>query len=175
MTVSLIVAAAENDVIGRAGDLPWRLPGDLIRFRELTTGHVVVAGHRTHDSIVRRLGHPLPGRITVVVSRDERLPGTGPVLYESSVEAALSVAAAIEAFAGGDEVFVIGGAEVYRAALPAVDRIYLTRVHAEVDGDVRMPAGWLAGFTLVDKSVDKTEAGPAAEPLRYSYLRYDRT
>jgi dihydrofolate reductase len=165
---SLIAAVAANGVIGRNGDLPWRLPEDLRRFRRLTTGHVVVSGRRNHESIVRRLGHPLTGRITVVVSRRPR-PGSGTVLYESSVDSALSVAAAIEAFAGREEVFVIGGAEIYRAALPHADRVYLTRVHTEVDGDVGMPAGWLSGFTLVDKA-EPAEVGQPA----YSFEQYER-
>jgi dihydrofolate reductase len=165
--ISLIVAAADGDVIGRDGELPWRLPADLRRFRELTTGHVVVAGRRTHESIMDRLGGPLPGRITVVVSRTI-LAGSGPVFYQPSVAAALSVARAIEEFAGGDEVFVIGGAEVYGASLSEVDRIELTRVDTEVAGDARMPEGWLAGFALVD-------AQPGVEGgLKYEFQRWER-
>lgn len=168
MRTSLIVAAAENDVIGRRGGLPWYLPDDLRRFRELTTGHVVVAGRRTHESIVERLGHPLPGRITVLVTSAAGA-GAGPVLPQPSVPAALSVARAVEEFAGRGEVFVIGGRAVYAAALSEVDHIYLTRVHAVVPGDVTMPAGWLAGFTLVDS------AGPVTGgELPYSVQRYER-
>jgi dihydrofolate reductase len=148
--VSMIVAATRDEVIGRDGDLPWHLPDDLRRFKALTSGHVVVVGRKTHESIVKRLGKPLPGRISVVVSRDPQ-PGDGPVIYQPSVATALSVARAIEAFAGRDEVFVIGGAQVYLETLPEVDRVYLTRVHLDVDGDTRMPADWLAGFTLVDE------------------------
>jgi dihydrofolate reductase len=167
MRVSLIVAAADGDVIGRDGDLPWHVSADLRRFRELTTGHVVVAGRRTHESIMDRLGRPMPGRITVVVSRTI-LAGSGPVFYQPSVPAALSVARAIEEFAGGDEVFVIGGAEVYGASLPEVDRIELTRIDAEVVGDTRMPAGWLAGFALAD-------ARPGVEDgLKFEWQRWER-
>lgn len=167
--ISIIVAAAANGVIGRDGDLPWRLTDDLRRFRRLTTGHVVVSGRRNHESILRRLGHPLPGRITVVVSRANPQAGCGSVLYESSVDSALSVAAAIEAFAGRDEVFVIGGAEIYQAALGHVDRVYLTRVHTEVDGDVALPAGWLAGFALVDRTEPAEPTAPA-----FSFEQYER-
>jgi dihydrofolate reductase len=145
---SLFVAATHDDVIGRDNDLPWHLPDDLRRFRTLTAGHVVVVGRRTHESILNRLGKPLPGRITVVVTREPR-PGDGPVVHQPSVPAALSVARAIEEFAGRDEIFVIGGAQVYTEALPEVDRVYLTRVHMSVDGDAAMPAGWLKGFSLV--------------------------
>jgi dihydrofolate reductase len=148
--VSMIVAATADEVIGHDDDLPWHLPDDLRRFKALTSGHVVVVGRKTHESIVKRLGKPLPGRISVVVTRDPR-PGDGPVVYQPTVAAALSVARAIEEFAGRDEVFVIGGAQVYAEALPGVDRVYLTRVQLDVDGDTRMPAGWLDGFALVDE------------------------
>jgi dihydrofolate reductase len=148
--VSMIVAATADEVIGHDDDLPWHLPDDLRRFKALTSGHVVVVGRKTHESIVKRLGRPLPGRISVVVTRDPR-PGDGPVIYQPTVAAALSVARAIEEFAGRDEVFVIGGAQVYAEALPGVDRVYLTRVQLDVTGDTRMPAGWLDGFALVDE------------------------
>jgi dihydrofolate reductase len=150
MRVSMIVAATADEVIGHDDDLPWHLPDDLRRFKALTSGHVVVVGRKTHESIVKRLGRPLPGRISVVVTRDPR-PGDGPVIYQPTAAAALSVARAIEEFAGRDEVFVIGGAQVYAEALPGVDRVYLTRVQLDIDGDTRMPAGWLDGFALVDE------------------------
>ena len=163
MKVSLIVAAAENDVIGRDNDLPWDLPEDRKRFKRLTNGHVLVSGRRNQDSIVDRLGRALPGRITVVVTRQPR-PNDGPVLYQPSVEGALRTARSIEDFAGRDEVFVIGGAEIYALALPEVDRIYLTRVHGTVAGDVVMPEGWLDGFELVGR-----------EPQEgYTYEQYER-
>jgi len=160
---SLFVAVAENGVIGRDGDLPWHLPDDLRRFKALTLGHTVVVGSRTHESIVNRLGKPLPGRISVVVSREPR-PGDGLVIFQPSVASALSVARAIEEFAGRDELFVIGGAQVYTEALPEVDRVYLTRVHATVDGDAHMPAGWLDGFSLAEEARHDT----------HSYLIYER-
>jgi dihydrofolate reductase len=165
----MILAAAENEVIGRNGDLPWHLPADLRRFRALTTGHVVVVGRRTHESIVGRLGHPLPGRVSVVISSQPR-PGGGPVLYQPSVGAALSVARAIEEFAGRDEVFVAGGAAVYTAALSEVDVVYLTRVHTEPAGDVRMPAGWLDGFAPAGPG-EQVAAGAAPA---HTYQRYER-
>ena len=105
----MIVAAAENDVIGRGGKLPWHLPEDLKRFRTLTMGHALVAGRTTQDSIVERLGHPLPGRFTLVVSRS--ITGTRDgAIYLSTIEDAVAAARAIESFSGGDEIFIIGGA-----------------------------------------------------------------
>jgi len=161
----LIVAADEGDLIGAGGRLPWHLPEDFKRFRRLTTGHVVVAGRRTHESIVERLGHPLPGRITVVVTRRSDVRSHDTVIYQPDVESALAVARAVESFAGGDTVFVIGGAEIYVATLSGVDTVYLTRVHERHAGDVHLPAGWLDGFELVDKE--------QPEP-RFTYLTYRR-
>ncbi|MCW2639745.1 MAG: hypothetical protein JWP76_2051 [Dactylosporangium sp.] len=166
---SLLLAATEDDVIGRDNDLPWHLPTDMRRFKALTAGHVVVVGRRTHESILSRLGRPLPGRITIVVTRQAGRPGEGPIIYQSSVPAALSVARAIEGFAGRDEVFVIGGAQIYTEALPEADTVYLTRVNAHVEGDAWMPKGWLDGFRLADK-----EHGPAGEELSYAFERYER-
>ncbi len=181
MTASLIVAAAANEVIGRGGALPWHLPADLRRFRALTTGHVVVMGRLTHESIVDRLGHPLAERTSIVVSRTMRGPGRelagslhsageDRVLVVDSLESALAAAASIGAPAGSGEFFIIGGESVYRQALPSVDKIYLTRVHAEISGDRRMPDGWLAGFELASQEA-------AADPgsgTRYSFLGYRR-
>ncbi len=132
MRVALVVAVAENGVIGRAGDLPWRLRQDLRHFRRLTSGHVVIVGRRTQESIMRRLGGPLPGRRTIVLSRQAgyRLPGC---------ETAPTLDSALQFARGEEEVYVIGGAEIYREALPRADRIYLTRVHAAVEGDTFFP------------------------------------
>lgn len=170
MTISLVVAAAENDVIGRDGALPWHLPADLRRFRALTTGHVVLMGRLTHESIVARLGHPLDGRTSVVVSSTLRDPADERVVLAGSVESALEVAASLGALVGSGELFVAGGESVYRQVLPAADRIYLTRVHAEVTGDRRMPDGWLAGFELLSRE-DATDPGTGTA---YSYLGYQR-
>ncbi len=137
--LSCIVAASENFVIGRGGDLPWHLPRDLKRFRRLTMGHHIVMGRRTWESI----GRPLPGRTSIVLSRRE---GSG-------IEGALvvrSLDAALEAAADDSEVFVIGGENVFAEALPRSNRLYLTLVHAEVDGDVYFPGGSLDGWQLVE-------------------------
>lgn len=131
MEIALVVAVADNGVIGRAGALPWHLPGDLKRFRTRTLGHHVVMGRRTWESI----GRPLPGRTNVVVSRDPTLSLPGCTVV-ASLQAAIELAAA----AGERELFVIGGGELYREALPRADRIYLTRVRAAPDGDAFFPA-----------------------------------
>jgi dihydrofolate reductase len=185
MIVSLIVAAAENDVIGRDGALPWRLPRDARRFRALTTGHAVVMGRVTFDSIVAALGHPLPGRLSVVVSRAGQPPGPagGPVtvaigtgqpdtmvFWEDSLEAALGLAERVAVASGDTELFVVGGVSVYRDALPRAGRIYLTRVHHVVEGDRSMPPGWLDGFELVRSEAVVDEKSH----LAYSFLDYER-
>ncbi len=164
MRTSLIVAADDSDVIGSDGALPWHLPEDLKRFRRLTEGHVVLAGRRTNDSIVRRLGQSLPGRITVVVSRQVDLPPAPRIVYKPDLVAGLAAAQAIEEFAGRDEVFVIGGGQVYADVLPYVQRIYLTRVRGTFPGDCSLPPGWLAPFTLREEIPHDG----------FSYLTYER-
>jgi dihydrofolate reductase len=156
MTLALVVAAAANDVIGRDGDLPWHLPEDLKHFRTVTWNGVLVAGRRTFESITQRLGHALPGRFTVVVSSKLRPGGTG-YTYESDLGTALRVAGSIRSLTGADQVYLIGGASLYAQALPLVESVHLTRVHRTVEGDVRMPANWLAGFRQVDRRGSGTE------------------
>jgi len=128
--ISLIVAMDEQRGIGKDGRLPWRLSSDLKRFRELTMGHHMIVGRKTFESI----GKPLPGRQTIVVTRNASFKADGCIVA-GSVQAAL--AAAQER--GEPEVFVIGGAEIYAQVLDVADRIYLTQVHAEVDADTFFP------------------------------------
>ncbi len=139
MTISLIAAMAENRVIGQGGDLPWSLPDDLRRFKRLTLGHAVIMGRRTHESI----GHPLPGRTNIVVSRHLGHFAPGCIVIHD-LGCALRYGASV-----GDEVFVIGGAEVYRQALPMAERIYLTTVHREVCGNTRFPEFSMDEFSEV--------------------------
>jgi dihydrofolate reductase len=127
--VSIVVAMDERNGIGRAGGLPWRLPDDLRRFKALTLGKPVVMGRRTWDSI----GKPLPGRHNLVVTRQPGLALEGATVVASLEEA-------FEAAGEVPEVCVIGGAQVYRAALPVTDVVHLTRVHATVDADTFFPA-----------------------------------
>jgi dihydrofolate reductase len=133
--IAFVVAAAENGIIGRNGQLPWRLPSDLKRFRKLTLGKPLVMGRKTYDSI----GKPLDGRDNIVVTRQAGFSPPG-VHAVSSVEQALALGRELAAGRGVDEVMVIGGAEVYRMALPRAERLYLTLVHAEPEGDARFHA-----------------------------------
>ena len=131
MGVTIVAAVARNGIIGVDGGLPWHLPDDMRRFKELTLGHVLVMGRRTYESI----GRPLPGRTTVVVTRSEGWDsGSNEVLVAGGVPEAIDVAAAID-----DEVFVVGGAQVYADALSLADRLVLTHVDAEPEGDTRFP------------------------------------
>ena len=126
--LSLIVAMAKNRVIGADGKIPWRLPNELQLFKSVTMGHHIIMGRKTWESI----GRLLPGRTTVIVTRqkDYAVPGA---LIAHTLDAAIALCA------GDEEIFVIGGGELYRLALPLADRIYLTVVDAEPAGDTRMP------------------------------------
>ncbi len=132
MKLSLIVAVAENGVIGQQNALPWRLPEDLKHFKALTLGKPVIMGRKTFDSI----GKPLPGRTNIVITRQSGLAIPGCVVVPS-LPAALTAAG--DAAGGASEAMVIGGAEIYAQALPQAQRIYLTRVHADVTGDAFFP------------------------------------
>jgi len=125
---SLIVARGRNGVIGRDNAMPWHLPADLAHFKRVTMGHPVVMGRRTWDSI----GRPLPGRRNVVVSRS-------PGLALAGAEVAGSLHEALARLEGSDEVFVIGGGQLYAEALPIADRLYVTEIDAVPEGDVRFP------------------------------------
>jgi dihydrofolate reductase len=127
MLLSIVVAAAENNLIGDRDRLPWRLPDDLKRFKSLTMGKPIVMGRKTCASI----GKPLPGRKNIVVSRHG--------FQSEGCVAAASLEQALQAAEPAPEVMVIGGAEIYRQVLPMTDVIYLTRVHAEIPGDTYFP------------------------------------
>ncbi len=127
--VSIIAAVSENGVIGRDQDLPWHLPADLKRFKSLTSGHHMIMGRRTWESIGCR---PLPGRPTIVVTRSRR--------YQAQMaRVAHSLGEAIEMVEDDDEIFIAGGEGIYRAAMSIADRIYLTRIHAHFEGDTNFP------------------------------------
>ena len=128
MTVSLVVAAAKNNVIGRDGELPWHLPDDLRHFKRLTTGKPIIMGRRTFESI----GRPLPDRHNIVMTRDPDYAAPG-------CDVVTSVSDALDLAGDAAEVMVIGGGQVYHDFLPRADRIYLTRVQLEIDGDTHFP------------------------------------
>lgn len=140
MIVSLIVAMGENNVIGVNGAMPWRLSADLKRFKRVTMGHPLVIGRKTHNSI----GRLLPGRQTIIISRNSQLKIPGAAVV-ASLEEAIRVAGKCE------ELFVAGGGEIYRLALPIAKRIYLTRVAANIPGDTTFPPLNAAEWRLIDQ------------------------
>ncbi len=140
--IALVVARARNGVIGRDGDLPWRLRSDLQRFKAITLGKPCLMGRKTWDSLPLR---PLPGRLNLVLTRDLSYEPKGAVVCESLAEA-LSIARETAIEDGVDEVCVIGGAQLYAAVLPRARRLYITEVDAEPEGDALFPAFDEAAF-----------------------------
>lgn len=134
MIFSAIAALTRNRVIGQGNGLPWRLPGDLKFFKATTLGKPVVMGRKTFQSI----GRPLPGRPNIVVTRDPGFVAEG-VHIARDIDTALDLAATLARASGAEEVMVIGGAEIYAQALPRLDRLYLTRIDAELEGDAHFP------------------------------------
>lgn len=126
--LSIIVAASENNVIGKDKALLWHLPDDLKHFKRTTKGHHVIAGRKTFES----QGGPLPNRTNIIITRNPDYKAEGCIIVNTLEEA-------LDAVENDDEPFIIGGEQIYRTALPQVDRIYLTRVHAEFEGDTFFP------------------------------------
>ena len=160
MTISLVVAASTNNVIGSDGGLPWHLPDDLRHFKRLTTGNPIVMGRKTFESI----GRPLPDRRNIVMTRD-------PDYMARGCDVVSSVREALDIEADADEVMIIGGGQVYRDFLPHADRIYLTRVQADVEGDTYFPDIDEAGWRLVS-----SEPHAADEKHAYAFdvMVYER-
>jgi len=157
--IAIVVAHSENGVIGRDGELPWRLPSDLKRFRELTVGSAVVMGRKTYESLPPRF-RPLPERRNIVLSTD-------PVYAADGAEVFGDLASALDA--SGERCFVIGGGETYRQALPHASRVYATRVEGACDGDAFFPALPEGEWRLVDRD------GPYEEnEHRFVFETYDR-
>lgn len=159
--ISLVVAMARNRTIGAGGRLPWHLPEDLKRFKAVTTGHPIVMGRKTFESI----GRPLPGRTNIVVTRDaaKTIPGC---VVAGSLDEALAKASA-PGVPGNEEVCVIGGGEIYRQALPRADRLYLTLIDRDVDGDAFFPDFSEQDYTVVSRE----ERG---DPFRFEFLVLQR-
>ena len=134
--ISIIAAIGKNRVIGKDNQLLWHIPDDLKRFKALTIGHPIIMGRKTFESIVAVLGKPLPGRTNIVVTRDLLWQYDG-VIVAHSVEEAIEKARTCE---GGEEIFIGGGAEIYRQALPLADKLYLTLIDDEKEGDSYFPS-----------------------------------
>lgn len=148
MLISCIVAASLNNVIGKNGTLPWHLSADLKRFKAITTGHSIILGRKNYDDI----GRPLPNRTNYVLTRNANFEAPGCVVC-NSLEQAIKACEA----AGETECFIIGGAAIYKEAMPLCKKMYLTRVNATIDGDVFLPdlgEGWR---TISEESFETDE------------------
>lgn len=137
--IALIAAVAENRVIGRDGEMPWHFGEDLEYFKQTTTGHPVIVGRRTYETVVEALGEPFPGRTSVVLTSQSLDLPPGAVVA-NSVEEAIDLAAADAAERGVDVAYVAGGGRVYEQFLPHASRLVLTEIHGAYEGDTRFPA-----------------------------------
>lgn len=160
MRISIIVAASENDVIGKDNSLIWRLPNDMKHFKQLTTGHAVIMGRRTYES----MGRPLPGRKNIVLTRRSDYAAEGCAVVHSEDEALLEAA-------GHDEVFIIGGGELYRRFWSRADKLYLTRVHVNVEGDTYVPS--ICPDAWVEESREFIQADEKNE-YDHSFITYKK-
>ncbi|TGD75764.1 dihydrofolate reductase [Mangrovimicrobium sediminis] len=165
--LAVIVAAATNDVIGRDGGLPWHLPADLKHFRDITMGKPMLMGRKTYDSI----GRPLPGRTSIVVTRDTAWSAPAGVHVVYSEEQGQALAAELAREQGLEEYMLIGGAQLYASLLPQAQRIYLTRVQVEVRGDARFPALDAGEWREVSR---EDHAADDKNPTGYSFIVLDR-
>lgn len=158
MKLAIVAAVSDNGVIGNNGQLPWRLPEDLKRFRRLTDGHVVLMGRKTYESIVKRLGQPLPNRTNVVITRQPDYPCPPGVKSFGSPEAAL------QALKNEPTVYVIGGSEIYQQLFNRVGLLHITHVHQTVQGD--------SFFATIDPKI--WEPAETEEGQGWTYIRYQR-
>ena len=157
---SILVAMASNRTIGINNKLPWRCPEDLKHFKALTMGHHLIMGRKTFDSI----GKPLPGRTTVVVSRNHELKIAGCIMAHSLEQA-------IAACIGDSEIFVVGGAELYAQAMPLMDTLYITEIQKEVEGDAHFPEFKRDEWHEVSRAMHSQQE---PQPLQYHFVTYRR-
>ena len=160
MTISIIVALAKNLTIGVNNTLPWRCPEDLKRFKALTMGHHMIMGRKTFDSI----GRALPGRTTIVVTRDENLSIEGCLI-------AHSLADALSLCSGDQEIFIVGGAQIYRQAMDLADTLHVTEIQKDVEGDAHFPMMEPGIWQEISRDVHQQSA---PEPLEYHFVTYKR-
>jgi len=166
MKIVLIAAFAQNRVVGINNTLPWHLPEDLKYFKRTTSGKAIIMGRKTYDSI----GRPLPNRTNIVISRNSDFHAEG-VRVVASLEAAIELAKEVNFINDVQEVMVIGGASIYEAALPIADRLYLTHVHAEIEGDAYFPEVNFKQW--VEVSREDYQASDK-NPYDYSFVVYDK-
>ena len=160
MLISIIVAVSENGIIGNDNQLLWRLPDDLKRFKQLTLGHPMIMGRKTFESI----GKPLPGRTSIVITRQKNYQPDGVVIADS-LENALELAKTLET----SEAFIIGGGEIYRQAQEIADKLYVTEVHTTIDGDTSFeildPVAWKESERIVHEADERHK-------FKYEFVNY---
>jgi dihydrofolate reductase len=162
--ISIIVAASTNNVIGVQGELPWKISDDLKRFKKLTMGKPIVMGRLTWESI----GHPLPGRQNIVITRQPDFSAEGCIVVSSPV-------AALDIAGDAEEIMIIGGGQIYDLFLPKAGRLHITRVHTEIEGDAFFPAIDAGSWDLIDsEAFAASEANEFAFEFR-TYERKDRS
>jgi len=162
--ISIIAALARNRVIGRGGELPWRIAEDLKRFKSLTMGHPVIMGRRTYESIIAISGKPLPGRDNIVITRTAGYSAPGCRVVHTFEEA-------LAAAAGAGDAFVIGGADIYAIALPRAQQLYLTEIDAEFEGDAFFPEFDRGAWRELSRESHRVQ-GPSG--FRYYFVLYER-
>ncbi|MBT3145513.1 dihydrofolate reductase [Neptunomonas phycophila] len=167
MRLAMIVAQSSNRVIGRDNKLPWYLPGDLKYFKQATMGKPIIMGRKTFESI----GKPLPGRLNIVISRDASFTAQG-IKVVMSLPEAIELAESQALIDGVDEAMIIGGAQIYALALPEVERLYITQVHADIEGDAYFPEFNRSQWTELGRE-DFSAQGP--NPYDYSFIVYQRS
>lgn len=162
--ISIIVAYAANGVIGKQNDLPWYLPADLKRFKELTSGHTVIMGRRTFESIIARLGHPLPKRTNIVLTHNDAYDSRGTLI-------AHDLADAFSLSPQNEEVFIIGGSTVFDEALQLADRIYATEIKQNLEGDVFFPEFDKSKWTITQR---ESHSADEKNQFDYDFITYER-
>lgn len=160
MTISIIAAMAKNRVIGCENKLPWNLPADLKRFKKLTLGHHIIMGRKTYESI----GKPLPGRTSIIITRQENYKAPGCYVV-NSIEDALKTAS------NDDEVFITGGEQVYKQTLNLAERLYLTLIGVDLKGDAYFPKFNEKDFELISR---ENHLRDKENPHPFSFLVYER-
>jgi dihydrofolate reductase len=160
MILSLIAAVSKNNMIGNNNELIWHLPADLAHFKKITSGHTIIMGRKTYESI----GRALPNRRNIVISRQEGLSAPGCEIMQSLQEA-------VDACLQEKEVFIIGGGEIYRQLLPVADKIYLTRVYHDFEGDTRFPDINFSEWKLITYAKHHADEKNA---FNYSFSEYER-
>jgi dihydrofolate reductase len=160
--ISLLVAMARNHVIGRDNKLPWRLPADLKRFKQLTLGKPVIMGRKTYDSIIDQLGKLLPERQNIVVTHNAQFQAPG-------AQVATSLKQAIEMAGEGDEIFIIGGGQIFEESMPIATHIYLTLIDADVEGDAHFPK-----IDWNEWRISAREPGTGGGDYPFEFIDYQR-